>query len=60
MLFQKPIKSIINMGPAAKVFVCVHWTKKNRFIIFCKRLRNGFRGDQLSLISSQYDSFRCN
>ena len=40
--------------------IVIHWAKKERFMIFCKRLRGWFRGDQLSLVSSQYDSFRCN
>ncbi len=40
--------------------IIVHWTKKQRFMIFCKRLRGRFRGDQLAIISFQYDSFGCN
>lgn len=40
--------------------IVVHWTKKQRFMIFCKRLRGWFKGDQLAIISFQYDSFRCN
>lgn len=34
--------------------------RKAFFMIFCKRLRGWFRGDQLQIISFQYDSFRCN
>lgn len=59
MLFQKPIKSIIKMGPAAQA-LGIKMTAQALFRLFCLSPR--FRFDRLSrlMIADQFNTFRNN
>ncbi len=59
MLFQKPIESIINLGPAAKV-LGLKSSSEARFRLFCTSPRLGFNSRYRRSIAVQYETFRHN
>lgn len=59
MLFQKPIKSIINLGPAYKVLGLKTY-RKALFRLFCLSPRFKFNRKFRLMIAGQYETFRNN
>ncbi len=58
MLFQKPIKSIINLGPAAKALGLK--LSVARFRLFCVSPRLGFDRKARKMLAGQFETFRDN